>query len=275
MNIQNFNTHIATVYGVNQAIFIQSMVQFTFINASEERNLHDNRYWCYGTPKFFAKYFPYFKPRLIKEIINKCVKDGLLIVGNYNRVKYDRTNWYALSNKALIELNLDITCHKPLNLTIGRNPSNQLDDSCPIDWTEDVSPIPIQNNKETIQNTYVDFQSTGESEGDQITENPPSCYQDDLLFMQFYSIYPNKQKPELARKAFYKHKPDKEFVSMLCTDVKARVENNWKNRHKSKIPHPTTYLNAKEWEGEIYASESDSSTKTKRFDMDELTAGIL
>ena len=73
-------------------------------------------------------------------------------------------------------------------------------------------------------------------------------YVDDALFMQFYSIYPNKQKPEIARKAFYKHKPDQEFVDMLYNDVGLRMANNWKNRHKNKIPFPATYLNGKEWE---------------------------
>jgi hypothetical protein len=46
---------------------------------------------------------------------------------------------------------------------------------------------------------------------------------------------------------------------MLCVDILLRIKNNWKNRHKSKIPHPATYLNGKEWEGEIVESESTDS----------------
>lgn len=132
----------------------------------------------------------------------------------------------------------------------------------------------VQDTHTIINNSFtnsshkepiVDFQST---------EN----YKDDPLFMQFYSVYPLKEKPSIARKAFYKHKPDQDFVSMLVTDVKARVENNWKNRHKSKIPHPSTYLNGKEWEGAIIEPDSNVANfpnKPPRFDMQELTAGIL
>jgi hypothetical protein len=119
-------------------------------------------------------------------------------------------------------------------------------------------------NKKSIIKPFVDLTSTS--------------YKDDELFMQFYSIYPNKQKPEIARKAFYKHKPDQEFVSMLCTDVYKRVENNWKNRHKNKIPFPATYLNGKEWEGEIYEPESNIATfpnKPPRYTMTELMDGVL
>lgn len=87
-------------------------------------------------------------------------------------------------------------------------------------------------------------------------------YKDDKLFMTFYSQYPNKQKPEVARKAFYKHKPDQVFVDFLCNDIRSRMENNWKGRDKDKIPHPSTYLNSKEWEGEIY--KIDQSTKLEK-----------
>src|SRR6185503_3711716 len=82
-----------------------------------------------------------------------------------------------------------------------------------------------------------------------------TSYKDDVLFMLFYAIYPNKQKPHIAFKAFHKHKPTAKFVTMIVEDVKNRLANNWKNRPKDKIPFPSTYLNGREWEGEIYAPE--------------------
>lgn len=120
-------------------------------------------------------------------------------------------------------------------------------------------------NKEFIEKPIVDSDKS-------------TSYKDDELFMRFYSIYPNKQKPDVARKAFYKHKVTDEFVSMLVTDVLSRVENNWKNRHKSKIPHPSTYLNAKEWEGEIIPPETNIAqfpTKTKYKNWDDISGAAL
>lgn len=110
---------------------------------------------------------------------------------------------------------------------------------------------------------YFEKQSTNKTTRKNSAQKKHESYKNDELFMFFYSIYPNKQKPEVARKAFYKHKPDKEFVSMLCADVQARVENNWKNRHKSKIPHPSTYLNSREWEGEIVPPDNNIRKFTK------------
>lgn len=119
----------------------------------------------------------------------------------------------------------------------------------------------IQNKKSIIKPS-VDLKSTS--------------YKNDELFMRFYSVYPNKQKPEIARKALYKHKPDNAFIDFIVNDVLQRIENNWKGRHKNKIPHPATYLNSSEWEGEIIAPESTNTSinqcrpKSKYKTMDDI-----
>lgn len=107
--------------------------------------------------------------------------------------------------------------------------------------------------------------------------NTTKDYKEDLLFMEFYKNYPNKQKPAIAHKAFLKHKPDADFVAMLITDLLGRIEGNWKGRDKSKIPFPATYLNSREWEGEIYQStdlnKSTNRPATKYRTMDEIIGG--
>ena len=138
----HFDTEIAKEYGVNIAIFLDNMAFWTRTNASNKQNLHEDRYWSYGTPEFFANYFPYWKPRLIKDIIKKCKDEGLLLKNNFNKKGYDRTSWYALSDKALIALNLDRTCLKPAETLIGRKTSYPLDVKRTMDETKNVRPIP-------------------------------------------------------------------------------------------------------------------------------------
>lgn len=134
MTDHSFNPFIAEKYSIHEAIFINNMIFWTRINASNQSNYHDGRYWTYGTPKFYSRYFPYFTSRQMKDVINKCLKNGLIIKGNYNKKGFDRTNWYALSDKALFELNLDKTCLKPRQAS--------LDEIRPMHWTESVQPIP-------------------------------------------------------------------------------------------------------------------------------------
>ena len=127
-------------------------------------------------------------------------------------------------------------------------------------------------NKESInKRSLVDSANTTKGKKVKSLKNKPTheCrqkgYKQDSLFMEFYLSYPRKEKPEIARAAFVKHKPTPDFVQMLVADVRARLANNWADRAKDKIPMPATYLNAKEWEGEIYAPsvKDEPSIKNK------------
>ncbi len=72
-------------------------------------------------------------------------------------------------------------------------------------------------------------------------------------------------------KEFLKLSPTREFVDMLVADVARRLLNNWHGRHKSKIPHPSTYLIDREWEGDIYqASTMVASTNVHRYTLAEV-----
>jgi len=138
----SFNTFLAQKYGIDVAIFIKNMVLWTATNASKEHNFHQDRYWSWGTPESFQKYFSYWKPRTVKAVLKKCFDEGLILKGNFNKHKYDRTNWYALSDKALSELNLDKNCLQPAPALIRQNLSDDSDKSCPMVQTKSVQPIP-------------------------------------------------------------------------------------------------------------------------------------
>lgn len=121
-------------------------------------------------------------------------------------------------------------------------------------------------NKDLINKPNVDSANTTKK---------PKEYKFDELFMAFYQNYPNKQKPLIAYKAFLKLAPTEELVLMLVQDVVNRVNNNWKGRDKSKIPFPATYLNGREWEGEIYANEiSTNRQSTKYKSWDEIVGDV-
>lgn len=176
---------------------------------------------------------------------------------------YQSTYWVA---QDLGHFTIKKTNEIPKSTEIDQPPIRQTND--PIRQTND----PIRNT-----DTITNISSTISSHKEPIVDSSKSTsYKDDELFMRFYSIYPNKQKPEIARKALYKHKPDSVFIDFIVNDVLARMENNWKGRHKNKIPHPSTYLNSSEWEGEIIAPESPNTKiaqyrpKAKYKTMDEI-----
>lgn len=95
-----FNTNIAKDYDVNVSIFVDYVKYWTFNNLANKRNVFDGFCWTYNTLDAFLKIFPFWTKRQLETVINKAVSTGLLLKDNYNKNRYDRTCWYALSYKA-------------------------------------------------------------------------------------------------------------------------------------------------------------------------------
>lgn len=99
--INNFNANIAIESSVDVAIFVQQLSQWTFLNLANKQNIHDGHCWSYNKLEAYKIFFPYWTSRQLQRVINTAVKEGYVIKGNYNKHKYDRTCWYALTPKGL------------------------------------------------------------------------------------------------------------------------------------------------------------------------------
>ena len=97
--IHVFDVEIATEYGVNAAIILEHLNFWIAKNEANENNFHDGYYWTYNSIKAFNTLMPYLSERKIREAINKLSDDGIIITGNFNKSAYDRTMWYAITQK--------------------------------------------------------------------------------------------------------------------------------------------------------------------------------
>jgi hypothetical protein len=95
-----FDVNLAKDFSVYIALFLGHLDHWTFKNLANKKNIHDGLCWTYDTLEAMGDIFPYFSRRQRERIINTAVKEGLVIRGNYNKNKYDRTVWYALTPKA-------------------------------------------------------------------------------------------------------------------------------------------------------------------------------
>jgi hypothetical protein len=95
--LHQFCPEIAKDFNVNIAVFLQNMAYWTENNLANKRHIYDGYCWTYNSLEAFQKIFPYFSKQNLETIINTCLKNGLMIKGNYNKKKYDRTGWYALT----------------------------------------------------------------------------------------------------------------------------------------------------------------------------------
>ena len=95
------NVEIAEEYGLEIGILIENFHFWILKNREENINYEDGYYWTYNTLVELSKIFPYWNRDQIHRALRKMVKEDLLIVSNYNKSSFDKTNWYTLTEKAL------------------------------------------------------------------------------------------------------------------------------------------------------------------------------
>ena len=95
---------------------------------------------------------------------------------------------------------------------------------------------------------------------------------DDLkrsLFEQFYNMYPRKVKRQNAVKAF--NRLNKQEMQ-LAIDILPRHVKYWQDKgiDKEFIPHPSTWLNGKQWEDELVGHAITSQPTDKELRLREM-----
>ncbi len=153
MNHQ-FNTSIAKKYDTNTAILLNHFIFWTQKNLANKKNIHDGLCWTYNTVEAFCKIFDYWTRHQIEHILKKLIENGLIVKGNYNESKYDRTCWYAITPKVYLltpEL-CDENFIKLMHESLGENQ--------PMDFGNFrnqflINPKPIPDNKPDISDDYI------------------------------------------------------------------------------------------------------------------------
>lgn len=96
----SFDIEIAKDYGIETAIILKHLYFWIEKNKANDDNYFEGKYWTYNSVKAFSDLFPYMTEKKIRSALIKMEEQGLLITGNFNRSQYDRTKWYALTDKA-------------------------------------------------------------------------------------------------------------------------------------------------------------------------------
>jgi hypothetical protein len=150
--ITNFNEQLWIDFDLEIAVFLENLVSWVRFNATkdkpEQRNFHDGRYWSYNSYPEFAKLFSGWSSKTMRTIIARCVKHELILVGNFNKKKYDNTNWYTLSDKALAYFPIAASKLMPDSSVDSNIPVQQSDTPAQSGSTPDQTgrPIPLKPN---------------------------------------------------------------------------------------------------------------------------------
>lgn len=235
----SFNTDVAVEVGVEAAVIFQNIAFWCKKNAANEKHFHDGNYWTYSSRRAWHDLFPFFAERKISRLLQKLKEAGLIEVGNYNAIGYDRTLWYAVTPKGWKLLKQDV----PPFLMVEKSATTPLDkngkcndQNCPLQETEltnrlveSVPPIPDINT---------DKKHHHQEDEDEDWQEVLDSYQD--------NIHPISGSIELdTLKSLY----DDYRKKWLLEGIKVMALNNAKS-----IRYLTTVLES--WERDGYKSAS-------------------
>lgn len=88
---------LAVEVGLNEAIVLQQIHYWL----SKSKHEHDGRTWIYNSINEWCKQFPFWSEKTIRRTLSSLEKQGILLKGNYNKLKIDRTLWYSIDYEVL------------------------------------------------------------------------------------------------------------------------------------------------------------------------------
>ena len=92
----------AIVIGLHEAIVLQQIQYWLKIKQMDNRGVYvssfrDGRWWVYNTIEEWQRdSFPFWSTPTIKRILSSLKAQGLVIVEQFGKDDYDRTNWYTI-----------------------------------------------------------------------------------------------------------------------------------------------------------------------------------
>lgn len=129
----SFNTDIAAEYGIIESILLERFYFWIEKNIANEKHFYDGYYWTYSSVKALNEIYYYVSQSTLSRAIKHLENEGLLLKGNYNKSAYDRTAWYALTEKAYKLLNVNNAFVKMKNgLSDVTNQNDQSDEPIPV-----------------------------------------------------------------------------------------------------------------------------------------------
>ena len=244
--------HVASRYGLEEAIFLDSIVHWYRLNRADNRNYHDGRWWTYNSIVAYTDQFPWWSSKQIRRIAASLRDQGALLTGNYNRNGRDRTIWYSPSDEALSLYGIDPVDSQTGNCTC---PNGQMQTPEQANASaQTVQPLPCSYHVDTNNPPYSPPTGDPQVEVPQPRPKPrrrnAEPYRPDW-FEAFWKIYPRKDNKQAALKAWCKLKPDRQ----LCGRMAAALERDKHSRQWCKddgefIPHASTWINQRRWENQ-------------------------
>lgn len=98
----SFNVSLATLIGLNETIILTNFYFNVKSNEGNENMVKDGRVWFFRSVKYLNEQYPYLTPDKIRRAIERLINAGYVIKGDYNQDKFNKCNWYSISDEVYI-----------------------------------------------------------------------------------------------------------------------------------------------------------------------------
>ncbi len=220
---------LARVVGLNGAIVLQQ-IHYWLQKSGHMRN---GVRWIYNTYKDWQEQFPFWSEKTIKRVIKGLKETGLIEIGNFNKLKIDKTNWYTINYEKVEEKTMAVS--RPL----GQN-GPSIGTNCPVEEDNLTLPLPETTHK---NNTDINIPDAAE-------------------FKIWWEEYPAKRGKAKAREAWMKlRKEGKTAAELTLYRDRYIKEIETEGVEEKYVMHGNTFLNGR-WED--YAKEPVKGAKKLR-----------
>ena len=239
----NGYAHVAMKYGVDEAIFLDSIMFWYRHNRANGLNYHDDRWWTFNSMAAFVELFPWWSDKQLRRIIKSCKEQGALLTANYNTDGRDRTVWYSPSDELLLlygdESNFP---NGQMHLPKRADASAQMGEPLPCIYIHDNTIPPI-----------VPQTGDGEKPSKRRRESKDAPDHKPERFAGFWKLYPRGENKQAAIRAWDKLKPSDEMIDTMARALRRQVASEEWQRGIG-IPYASTYLNQQRWTDEVKAA---------------------
>lgn len=158
---------LAMKIGLYESVIVQQVHYWLL----QKKNARDGYYWTYNTYGGWAEQFPFWSESTVRRAINGLEDKGILISGNYNKLKIDKTKWYRINYEILrtYEDENGFDGKVPMNNTTAHTEQMDWSDRL-IGETHESRPLPKTITKTTTKNNTDIKDITFPSEMNPITE---------------------------------------------------------------------------------------------------------
>lgn len=95
-----FQPKLAKLLGLSEAIILNQIHYWL----EKKKNIIDGRPWVYNTYENWQEQICFLSVSTIKKAIKKLENIGIVVAGNFNRSKIDKTKWYTIDYEVLQKL---------------------------------------------------------------------------------------------------------------------------------------------------------------------------